>query len=147
MSTRTKILAAVAALGLLVIVLARGGEPSPERQALEDDPIASYVPPGGTLVDTDSQNAGTSLGKQVDATYTRLFQLRESAAPQALAHARAAAVAAGWTVTETTGRGFLAERRVLSGRLELAVSLVEDSLLLPDDVAPPALSVSLSHLA
>jgi hypothetical protein len=146
-STRTKILAAVAALGLLVIVLARGGEPSPERQALEDDPMASYAPPGGTLVDTDAGNAGTSLGKQVDAAYTRLFQLRESAAPQALAHARAAATADGWTVTETARRGFLAERRVPSGRLELAVTLVEDALLLPDDVAPPALSVSLSHLA
>jgi hypothetical protein len=145
LSTRTKILAAVAALGLLVIVLARGGgEPSAQRQALEHDPMASYVAPGGTLVDTDSRNEGTSLGKQVEASYTRLFQLRESA--QALDRARAAATEAGWTVGETTERGFLAERRVASGRLELAVTLIEDAQLLPDDLEPPALSVSLRHL-
>jgi hypothetical protein len=145
LSTRTKILAAVAALGLLVIVLARGGEQSQERQALDDDPMASYAPPGGTLVHTDTRNAGTSLGKPVDATSTRLFELSE--APQALEHAQAAATTAGWRVTETTERGFLAERSVASGRLALAVTLVQDSLLLPDDVEPPALSVSLSHLA
>ena len=27
--------------------------------------MATYVPPGGTLVDTDSQNEGTTLGKPV----------------------------------------------------------------------------------
>ena len=147
MSTRTKLLVAVAALAVLVFALDRGGEPSPERNALDADPMASYAPPGGTLVDTDSGNSGTSLGKQVDATYTRLFQLGESKAPQVLPHARGAATDAGWTVTETTERGFLAERNVPSGRLELAVTLVENALLLPDDVEPPALSVSLSHLA
>ena len=147
MSTRTKILAAVAALGVLVIVLGRGGEPSAERQAVEDDPMAAYVPPGGTLADTDTRNRGTSLDRDVDATHTRLFELRESAALGALAHARAAATAAGWTVTETTDRGFLAERTVPSGRLALAVTLTRDALLLPDDVEPPALSVSVSHLA
>ncbi len=147
MSTRTKILAAVAALALLVIVLSRGGEPSVQRQAVEDDPMASYVPPGGTLVDTDSRNAGTSPGKPVEATKTRLFQLRASAASQALEHARDAATDAGWTVSNTTDRGFLAQRRVPSGRLELAVTLSEDSLLVPEDVEPPALSVSVSHLA
>ena len=145
MSTRTKILAAVAALGLLVIVLSRGEEePSAQRRALEDDPMTSYVPPGGTLVDTDSRNEGTSLGKPVEASITRLFQLRASA--QALDHARAAATDAGWKVAQTTDRGFLAKRRAASGRLELAVTLIEDALLLPDDLEPPALTVSLRHL-
>jgi hypothetical protein len=144
LSTRTKILAAVAALALLVIVLSRGEEPSAQRRALEDDPMASYVPPGGTLVDTDSRNEGTSLGKPVEASTTRLFQLRASA--QALDHVRDAATDAGWTVAQTTDRGFLAERRAASGRLELAVTLIEDALLLPDDLEPPALTVSLRHL-
>ena len=68
MSTRTKILAAVAVLAVLVIVLTRGGEaPSAQLQALEGDPMASYVPPGGTLVDTVTQKEGTSLGKPVPA--------------------------------------------------------------------------------
>ena len=147
MSTRTKILAVVAVLGLLVIVLSRGGGgPSEQRQALEDDPMATYVPAGGTLLDTDSQNEGTSLGKPVQAQITRLLQLQESAVPQALERARAAAADAGWAVGETTERGFLAERRVDSGRLELAVTLIEDALLLPDELEPPALTVNLRHL-
>jgi hypothetical protein len=146
-STRTKILAAVAALAVLVIVLGRGGEPSPEQQVLEDDPMASYAPRGGTLVDTDTRSAGTSLGKPVEATYTRLFELSDSASSQTLEDAQTAATAAGWTVTETAERGFLAERSVPSGRLELAVTLVQDSVLLPDGIEPPALSVSLGHLA
>ena len=71
MSTRTKILAAVAVLAVLVIVLSRGGEESSAQlQALEDDPMAAYVPPGGTFVDTETQNEGTSLGRPVSAQYT-----------------------------------------------------------------------------
>jgi hypothetical protein len=147
LSTRTKILVAVAALAVLVLALSRGGEPSRQLNVLEADPMASYIPRGGTLADTDSRNRGTSLGKDVDATYTRLFRLAESGVSQALPDARAAATDAGWTVTETTERGFLAGRRVPSGTLELAVTLVENPLLLPDGVEPPALSVSLSHLA
>ena len=91
MSTRTKILAGVAVLAVLVIVLARGEEPSAQLQALEDDPMAAYVPPGGTLVDTDSQNEGTALGKPVSASYTRMFELGAGAAARAVEHARAAA--------------------------------------------------------
>ncbi len=148
MTTRTKIFAAVGVLALLVIVLARGGGggPSEQRQALEDDPMATYVPAGGTLLDTDAQNEGTSLGKPVQAQVTRLFQLQPAAVPQALEQARAAAAEDGWTVGETTGRGFLAEQTVPSGRIELAVTLIEDALLLPDEIEPPALSVSLRHL-
>jgi hypothetical protein len=147
-STRTKILAAVAALALLVIALSRGGEESGGRlQALEGDPMAAYVPPGGTLVDTESQNEGTSLGKPVSAQYTRMFELGAAAAAGALEHAREAAVAAGWTPTEQPGeRGFIAEKRTASGRLELVVARFRDALLLPKDVKPPALQISLRHL-
>ena len=148
MSTRTKILAAVAALAVLVVVLSRGGdEPSAQLQALEDDPMAAYVPPGGTLVDADSRNEGTSLGKPVSAQYVRMFELTAAAAAGALEHAREAAVAAGWTTTEQPGeRGFVAEKRTASGRLELAVVRFRDALLLPKDVKPPALQISLRHL-
>ena len=148
MSTRTKILAAVAALALLVIVLTRGGEESSAQlQALEGDPMAAYVPPGGTLVDTVTQKEGTSLGKPVPAQYARMFELSAAAAPEALDHAHDAAVAAGWTRTKASGeRGFVAEKRAASGRLELAVVQFRDALLLPADVKPPALQITLRHL-
>ena len=148
MSTRTKILAAVGVLAVLVIVLSRGGEDSgAQLRALEDDPMAAYVPPGGTLVDTETQNEGTSLGKPVPAQYTRMFELTAAEAAGALEDAREAAVAAGWTPTETPGeRGFVAEKRAASGRLELAVVEFRDALLLPKDVKPPALQISLRHL-
>ena len=147
MSTRTKILAGVAVLAVLVIVLSRGGgEPSAQLQALEGDPMASFVPPGGTLVDTETQKEGTSLGKPVPAQYARMFELTTAAAPGALEHARAAAVAAGWTLTQKPGeRGFVAEKPAASGRLELAVVRFRDALLLPASVKPPALQISLRH--
>jgi hypothetical protein len=145
-STRTKILAAVAALAVLVMVLGRGEEPSARLQALEADPMATYVPSGGTLVDTDSQNEGSSLGKPVSARYTRMFQLSPGAAARALEHAREAAEASGWVQVGRNERVYAADKRVPSGRIDLAVTLFRNSLLLPDDVKPPALLVSLRHL-
>lgn len=150
MSTRTTILAAAAALGVLVIVLARGEEPSARLQALEADGMATYVPPGGTLVDTDSQNEGSSLGKPVSARYTRLFQIASGSAERALKHARTAAVAAGWVpVDAKPSRAFpnvfVADKSVSSGRVELGVTVFLDSRLLPDGVTPPALQVNLRH--
>ena len=148
MSTRTKILVAVAALAVLVIALSRGGdEPSARLQTLEADPMATYAPPGGTLVDTDSQSEGTVLGEPVSASYTRIFELGAAAVAQALEHAREAAVAAGWTTEgEPNERGFVAGKREQSGPVELGVSLFRDSRLLPDDVKPPALQITLRHL-
>ena len=56
-------------------------------------------------------------------------------------------MAAGWTPIEKPGeRGFVAEKRAASGRLELAVVQFRDALLLPKDVKPPALQISLRHL-
>jgi hypothetical protein len=142
-STRTKILAAVAALAVLVIVLSRGEDPDARLQGLKSDPTASYMPPGATLVDAKSENEGTSLGKPVPASYTRMFELGADAAGDAIDHAREAAVAAGWEVGERQPRAFVAEKTLPSGRAELVVSLFRDSLLLPKDVAPPALQISL----
>ena len=147
MSTRTKILAAVAALALLVIVLARGGEPSPQRQALEDDPMASYVPPGGTLVNTTSENEGTSAGVYTDATFTREFQLPSGRGNEAVRDARAAAKAAGWVVGTSGAKVFDASKRVASGRVVLHVALLENPHLLPKGTKPPVLIVLLRHPA
>ncbi len=146
MSTRTKILAAVAALAVLVIVLSRGEEPDARLQGLKSDPMATYMPPGGTLVDAKSENEGTSLGKPVSASYTRMFELGADAAAQALDHAGEAAVAAGWKIGEREPRAFVAEKTLPSGRAELVVGLFRDSLLLPKDVTPPALQISLRGL-
>lgn len=145
MSTRTKILVAVAALGVLVIFLAGGEEPSAKLQALEDDPMASYVPPGGTLVDTDSQNEGTSLGKPVFARYTRMFELPPGTAEDALRHARAAALDAGWKEVGSKDDVFSADRTLPTGGAHLGLTIFRDARILPEDVRPPALLVNLRH--
>jgi hypothetical protein len=147
MSTRTKILIGVGALAVLVLVLSRGGEPSARLQALKSDPMGSYAPRGGTLVDTTSQNEGTALGKPVSASYTRMFELGVKAATDALERARAAAEEAGWTPAgDDSRRGLVAHKRLSSGRAELVITEFKDSLLLPKDVKPPALQVSLRDL-
>jgi hypothetical protein len=144
-STRTKILAAVAALGVLVIFLGRGGEPSAQLQALEDDPMATYVPPGGTLVETDSQSEGTSLGKPVFARYTRMFELPPNTAEEALGHARAAALAAGWAQVGVGDGVFAADKTLATGGGHLGITVFRDARILPKDVRPPALQVNLRH--
>ena len=147
MSTRTKILAGVAALAVLVIVLSRGGAPGPELQQLQDDPMAEYVPPGGALIDSASRNAGTSLGRPVEAQLTRLFQLPAQGGKDALADARDEAAAAGWMPAGTASeRGFVARTQLDDGEAELTVTLVEDARLLPEGAEPPALSVNLRRL-
>ena len=145
MSTRTKILAAVAALGLLVIVLARGGgeEPSTKLQTLQDDPMATYVPPRGTLVDTDSQNEGMSLGEPVSARYSRMFELPAGTAEDALRQARAAALEAGWKEIRLDDATFAGERVLPSGPANLTIAIFRDARILPKDVRPPALLVNL----
>ena len=147
MSTRTKILAAVGALAALVLLLSRGEEPSAQLQALEDDPMATYVPPGGTLVDSDTENQGTSLGKPVQAQLTRLFQLTTGQGQDALTGSRETATADGWAPVDTaTQRAFVAEKELSEGRAGLTVTLLEDERLLPEGVKPPALSISLRDL-
>ncbi len=146
MSTRAKILAAVAVLGVLVILLAQGEEPSLRVQVLRDDRMAGYAPPGGTLVEAASRNEGRLLGKPVPATVTRLFRL-DSDPARALEEASAAAKATGWEpLGEATGSTFVGSKRIPSGRIVLTLALVEDPNLLPEGVEPPALSVALRHL-
>ena len=112
--------------------------------------MAAYVPPGGSLVDTDSQNEGTTFGKPIAARYRRMFELSDGNSARAFEHARAAAIAAGWVTPDgSPSRAFpdvfIADKSVASGRIGLGITLFEDSQRLPDDVQPPALLVSLHH--
>ena len=144
--SRTKILVAVAAVGLVLLLLARGEQPSSRVQVLRDDPMAAYAPPGGTLVDTESQNERRSAGEPLPATYTRVFQL-DSDAARALEHARSEARATGWKpFGEAARETFVGSKRGPSGRIVLILTLVENPRLLPEGVEPPALSISLRHL-
>ena len=149
MSRRTKILAAAAVLAVVALVLSRGSTPSEQLQALKADPLASYAPPGGTLVDTDAQNEGTALGKPVSARYSRMFKIAAGTEARALERARVAAAAAGWELqppSKAFPDVFVADKRMPSGRVELGVTVFRDARVLPEGVTPPALLVSLRHL-
>jgi hypothetical protein len=148
---RTGVIAAAAVLGLVVFALVPGKERSAQVRELEADPMAQYAPIGGTLADTDVQNEGISLGRPVQAELSRLFEL-PSAEPKArLEHARAAAAAAGWAHAtkdfELAGAlAFTATRQLSAGRGELTVAVYRRATLLPRDVEPPALRVTLRRL-
>ncbi len=144
---RNTIIAAAALLGVLVIALSRGSEPSQQLQALRADTMATYVPPNGTLADTDSQNEGSALGKPVFARVGRLFELPAGTADAAFKAASDAAIASGWIeVTSSDPSVFLADKLLADGRAELGITLFLDARVLPDGVKPPVLRVSLRHL-
>lgn len=144
--------AAVAVAAAAIVFLSGGDEPSAQLQALQADPMAEYTPAGGELVDTEEQNDGTTLGKPVAARYARLFVLPAANPEGALDDALAAAEAAGWTVEEPrqgalgglVGQG---SKRLSTGTARLALTLFLDATVLPDDVRPPALRISLEHLS
>jgi hypothetical protein len=149
-SRRTLIIGAVVALAALAYAFSRDEPPSAQLRALEADPMAAYVPPGGSLVDTNSQNEGTTFGKPVAARYRRMFELTDGNSARAFEHARTAAMAAGWIPLDgSPSRAFpdvfTADKSVPSGRIGLGVTVFADGRLLPDDVQPPALLVSLRH--
>jgi len=114
--------------------------------------MAHYTPAGGELVDTDEQNEGTTLGKPVAARHARLVVLPAPNPERALEDALGAAEAAGWTVEEAQ-RGALGglvgqgSKRLSTGTARLALTLFLDATVLPDDVRPPALRISLEHLS
>ena len=75
-----------------------------------------------------------------------MFELPDGGAARAFEDAHATATASGWRqVGRDSARVFVADKRTPSGRIELGITLFEDSLVLPDDVKPPALLVSLRH--
>lgn len=153
MSNKAILVAAAAVLVVAAAIALRSrDEPSAQLQALRADPMAEYAPAGGELVDTDAQNEGTTLGKPVAARYARLFALPAANPERALEDALAAAKAAGWTVEEPQtgalgGVVGLASKRLSTGMARLALTLFLDATVLPDDVRPPALRISLEHLS
>jgi hypothetical protein len=141
--------AATVGVGLLVFVLVRGEEPSAQLRALEADPLAVYVPQGGTLVDTSSQNEDTTFGKPISARLSRTFELAPGTAERSLQDARAAATAAGWVPLPPSSafpNVVVASKRVPSGRIELGVTVLDDARVAARGMRPPALLVSLRHL-
>ena len=153
MSTKAIVVAAAAVLAVAAAIAVRArDEPSAQLEALRADPMAEYTPAGAELVDTDEQNEGTTLGKPVAARYARLFALPAEDPERALEDALAAAEAAGWAVEEPQ-RGALGglvgqgSKQLPTGPARLALTLFLDSTVLPDDVRPPALRISLEHVA
>ena len=128
-----------------------GDEDSAQLDALRADPMASYVPPGGELVDTEEQREGeTTLGKPQQAKLSRLFALSGDG-EDALDDALAAAEDAGWNLDgepqqSVGGVVGLGSRTLETGQARIAVTLYADGSALRDDVSPPALKVSLEHL-
>lgn len=152
MSNKAIVVAAAAVLAVAAaIALWARDEPSAQLQALQADQIAEYEPAGGELVDTDEQNEGKTFGKPVAARYARLFVLPAANPEGALEDALAAAKAAGWSVEEPrhgalgglVGQG---SKQLSTGPARLAMTLFLDATVLPDDVRPPALRISLEHL-
>jgi hypothetical protein len=153
---RKTIVAAVAAVAVAaaaIVLLTRGDEPSAELQALQDDAMAEYAPPGGELVETDAQSEGKTLGKPHLARYSRLFGLGEAEPERALEDALAAAEAAGWKLEGEPRTGAFGgavgfgEKTLPTGRARLTVSLITDARVLGDQVPPPALEIQLEHLS
>ena len=148
------IAAAVAAVALATVAAGCGGDEqaSAQLQALQDDPIAVYTPPGAELVDTDEQSEGeTTLGKPQQARFSRLFEVDEADAEQALAATVAAARAAGWTIEGEPHAGVggvaaIGDRQVDGGRAQLGISLLTDPRVVREGVTPPALKIQLEHL-
>ena len=136
------VLGALALVAVLVGPRLVGALPDAALSELKEDPLATYEPPGGELVDTHEQKADRKnfLGMPVHAQYARVFELPAGADPRReIDRALAAALAAGWQlnegsrgVSESGGslavgldkllpdrRDDVAERHRLHGRVEL----------------------------
>jgi hypothetical protein len=114
----------------LVLLTAGGcGGSSPELDALRDDPMAHYEPPGGELVDTRSQGAGSALGKPILARYQRWFRMPQGDPEAQLDAALRAASEAGWDVSDDPVFRFmgsltqLATKQLPTGPGRLSVSI------------------------
>lgn len=152
MSNKSIVVAAAAVLAVAAaIAVWSRDEASAQLRALRADPMATYAPPGGELVDTDEQNEGTTFGKPVAARVSRMFELPAGDAERELADAVAAAVAAGWTIEGEPERSLgdlvaLGDRELPTGRAQLALTLFTGVRPVPGGISAPALRVSLEHL-
>jgi hypothetical protein len=106
-----------------------GGGASPELQALKDDPLGRYEPPGGRLIDSTERDAGSSLGKPIYPEYRRMFGLPQGDPERQLEHAAAAAAAVGWLMSEPehspVGGAIVSfgDKRLSTGRASAGITL------------------------
>lgn len=153
---RTKIVLAGAGLLLIVLglyLLLSREAPSAQLRALEADPLAHYVPPQGSLVDSSKQNEGSTFGKPVRARYRRMFVIPAADPERRLEHAVAAARAAGWEIVDAEPEPepfgslvAIGDKRLENGRAQMAITVFIDDTLLRGDVKSPAMRISLEHL-
>ena len=152
-------LVVLGALALVVVLVGAwllGPLPDAALRELKEDPLATYEPPGGELVDTHEQKADREnfLGKPVFAQYTRVFELPAGADPRSeIDRALAAALAAGWQldegsrgVSESLGSLTVALDKPLPTGETKSLSVIaytHESSYLPTNVRPPALRISL----
>ena len=73
------------------------------------------------------------------------FELPPGTAEEALGHARAAALAAGWAHVASEAGVFAADKTLATGGGHLGITVFRDARILPKDVRPPALQVNLRH--
>ena len=125
-----------------------GSSTGPELRALEQDPLGSFVPPGGRLVraDASGQQSDGLLRKATPATLRRYFAVPAGGEDAALADAAAAARAAGWQLGRPVpGLGTTGGRRLPSGRATLSLTISSTAAGLPEGVRPPVLAIALEH--
>lgn len=141
-------LLAVAALALVAVVAAAfvltrdSGGDSAQLQALKDDPMGSYEPPGATLersTATAERSTGT-FSKAQPAKLSRVFSVPGANAGQAMQAAVATARAAGWKLSETRGGlGATGTKELATGPAILTVSLSQRA-------ATARLQIALEHV-
>jgi len=113
----------------LILLAVSGCDSSPELDALKDDPMARYEPPGGQLVDTRSQDVDSALGKPIQARYQRWFQMPRGDPQAQLDAVLRAASDVGWDVSDDPVFRFkgsltrMATKQLPSGGGRLSVSV------------------------
>ena len=106
-------------VGVVALVLHAAGRPGPDLQALRADPMARWVPDGGTLTRRHESRSGTTLGKPEYARVTRVFRTPDP--ESALQEAAVLAGGSGWQVDPDRARSVRATRQIPSYRLQLTV--------------------------
>ena len=129
MTALTRRRASAAIVAALALLTASGCGSGVELDALKDDPMASYEPPGGQLLDTRSQGAGSALGKPILARYQRWFRMPRGDPQAQLDAVLRAATDAGWDVSDDPVSRFsgsltqLATKQLPTGPGRLSVSV------------------------
>jgi hypothetical protein len=141
---------AVVALVVAGCSLGSSGGDAEKLEALRNDPMARYEPPGGRLVDSEQVEEHTAFGKDVEAKLTRVFSLPAGNLGDHLDHALEAAGAAGWAVSKgpvirmDNAFGQAATKRLRTGSAQMSLT-VYPSGTPGGSVHGPALVITLRH--